>query len=59
MEQPTRRHDVDTKWMLDVGVEAAKDFIGVEQYHRVQNHLEDKCLKVREPASEFANKILK
>ena len=28
-------------------------------YHRLRNHLEDKVIKDRRPAAEFAEKILK
>jgi iron(III) transport system substrate-binding protein len=59
MKQSTRRLDVDTKWMAQIGVEAAKDVMSLEEYHRVRNHLEDKVINVRRPAAEFAKKILK
>jgi len=54
----TRRLDVDTKWMTEIGVHAAKDFSTVEDFHKYENQSEDKVLKVREPAREFARKIL-
>lgn len=59
MRHATRRLDVDTRWLVDQGVRAAKDFITMEEYNRVRNHLEDKYTRVRVPASEFAEKILK
>ena len=59
MKQATRRLDVDTKWMAQVGVEAAKDVMSVAEYHRVRNHLEDKVVNVRRPAAKFADQILK
>jgi ABC-type Fe3+ transport system substrate-binding protein len=59
MRQATRRLDVDTKWLKEFGVEAAKDVLTVEEYHRVRNHLEDKYTKVRLPAAKFAEQILK
>ncbi len=59
MEQATRRLDVDTKWMTQVGVEAAKDTMTLAEYHRVRNHLEDKVINVRRPAAKFAEQILK
>jgi hypothetical protein len=37
----------------------AKDFLTVEEYHRVRNHLEDKVVNVRWPAAKFAEAILK
>ncbi len=54
----TRRLDVDTKWMTAIGVRAAKDFSTVEDFYKYENQSEDKVLKVREPAREFARKIL-
>jgi ABC-type Fe3+ transport system substrate-binding protein len=59
MQQATRRLDVDTKWMDQVGVTAAKDVMTIADYHRVRNHLEDKIVNVRRPAAEFAEKVLK
>jgi len=58
MKQGTRRLDVDTKWMSQIGVDAAKDVMTLADYHRLRNHLEDKVIKVRRPAAEFAEKIL-
>ena len=54
----TRRLDVDTKWMTAIGVRAAKDFSTIEDFYKYENQSEDKVLKVREPAREFARKIL-
>ncbi len=59
MHQSTRRLDVDTKWLQAEGVQAAKDVLTVEEYHRVRNHLEDKYTKVRVPSAAFAEQILK
>lgn len=59
MRHATRRLDVDTKPMMEVGVQAAKDFLTLDEYYRVRNHLEDKCVRIREPAAKFAEKILK
>jgi iron(III) transport system substrate-binding protein len=59
MHQSTRRLDVDTKWLQEHGVRAAKDVLTVEEYHRVRNHLEDKYTRVRLPAAKFAEQILK
>jgi ABC-type Fe3+ transport system substrate-binding protein len=58
MKQATRRLDVDTKWMAQVGVDAAKDVMTVAEYHRLRNHLEDKVINVRRPAAKFAEKVL-
>jgi iron(III) transport system substrate-binding protein len=59
MENGTRRLDVDTKWLKEIGVNAAKDALTLAEYHRLRNHLEDKYTKVRVPAGKFAGAILK
>ncbi len=59
MRQATRRVDVDTKWMAAVGRKAVKDFLTVEEYNKMRNHLEDKVVNVRKPAAKFARKIVK
>ena len=58
MQNGTRRLDVDTKWLKELGVDAAKDVLTVQDYHRLRNHLEDKYTKVRVPAGKFAETIL-
>ena len=58
MQNGTRRLDVDTQWLKELGVDPAKDSITLEEYHRVRNHLEDKYTKVRVPAGKFAETIL-
>src|SRR5882724_10206235 len=42
MQNGTRRLDVNTKWLKDLGISAAKDALTVQEYNRVRNHLEDK-----------------
>lgn len=59
MHQATRRFDVNTQWLQEHGVRAAKDVMTVEQYHKVRNHLEDKYTKVRIPAAKFAEEVIK
>jgi len=59
MKSSTRRLDVDTRWLVEYGTQAAKDSLTLEEYNRVRNHLEDKYTKVREPAGKFAEQILK
>jgi iron(III) transport system substrate-binding protein len=59
MKQGTRRLDVDTKWMRQIGVDAAKDVMTLAEYHRLRNHLEDKVINVRRPAAKFAELILR
>ena len=43
----------------ELGVDAAKDSITLQEYHRVRNHLEDKYTKVRVPSGKFTETILK
>jgi iron(III) transport system substrate-binding protein len=57
MGQGTRRLDVDTQWLREFGVIAAKDNLTLDQYSKVENQSEDKVLKAREPAAEFARKL--
>jgi iron(III) transport system substrate-binding protein len=58
MGEATRRLDVDTKWMKEFGVLAAKDGLTLEQYYRMENQSEDRIYKVREPGAEMAKKLL-
>ncbi|HEY3306390.1 MAG TPA: extracellular solute-binding protein [Candidatus Binatia bacterium] len=58
MGQGTRRLDVDTKWLQEFGVIAAKDNLTPEQYTKLENQSEEKILKEREPAAELARKLL-
>ena len=59
LENGTRRLDVETRWLNKIGINAVKDTITIEEYHRLRNHLEDKYLKVRLPSGKFAEMILK
>ena len=59
MQASTRRLDVDTRALVAQGLRPAKDFLTVEEYHRVRNHLEDKVVNVRWPAAKFAEQVLK
>jgi len=45
--------------LYEHGVQAAKDVLTVEEYHRVRNHLEDSATLVRPPRQKFAEQILK
>ena len=56
--QATRRLDVDTSWMAEIGVRPAKDNITIDNFYKWQNALEDKDLTVRRPSLEFARKML-
>lgn len=54
----SRRVEIDTKWLRDYGVIAAKDFLTLDQYYKLENQSEDKINKIREPAAAFARKLL-
>ena len=58
MGQATRRLDVDTQWLKEFGVIAAKDSLTLDQYTKLENQSEEKVLKAREPAAELARKLL-
>jgi iron(III) transport system substrate-binding protein len=53
----SRRLDVDTRWLKDYGVVAAKDFLTLDQYHKYENQSEDKIYKIREPGAAMARKL--
>jgi iron(III) transport system substrate-binding protein len=54
----TRRLDIDTKWLRDYGILAAKDGLTIEQFHKLENQSEDKIYKIREPGAAMARKLL-
>ena len=58
MHQPTRRLDVDSKWLREFGVTPAKDHLTVDQYYKRENQSEDKINRMREPAAALARKLL-
>jgi ABC-type Fe3+ transport system substrate-binding protein len=57
--QATRRLDVDTRWLREVGTIPAKDSMSVEDFWQVENQSEEKLDKVRKPALKFAHALLK
>lgn len=59
MGAPTRRLDVDTKWMKEFNILAAKDGLTLEEYNRMENQSEERVYKVREPAAALARKLVK
>lgn len=59
MTQGSRRFDVDTKWLTRYGTPAAKDISTPEEFEKVRFYGEDIVTNWREPAGEFARKILK
>lgn len=54
----SRRLEIDTKWLKDYGVIAAKDFLTPDQFYKYENQSEEKINKIREPAAIFARKLL-
>lgn len=55
----SRRLDVDTKWLKEFGVIAAKDIpLTMEQFHKLENQSEEKIYKIREPGAVVARKLL-
>ena len=59
LTQGTRRLDVDTKWLTKFNTPAAKDVTTPEEYEKVRFFGEDIITEWREPAGEFARKVLK
>jgi len=58
MRQPTRRLDVESKWLREFGVLPAKDHLTIEQYYQRENQSEEKINRLREPAAALARKLL-
>ncbi len=59
LTQGSRRLDVDTKWLARFNTPAAKDTITPEEFEKIRFYGEDVIINWREPAGEFARKILK
>jgi ABC-type glycerol-3-phosphate transport system substrate-binding protein len=59
MTQGTRRLDVSTAWLKEYGIQGCKDVMAVEDYLRLETHLESSVLKIRNPAVALANKLLR
>ena len=59
MVQGTRRLDVGTEWLKESGIQGCKDVMTVEDYLRLETHLESSVRKIRSPAVALANKLLK
>jgi iron(III) transport system substrate-binding protein len=59
LTQGTRRLDVDTKWLAKFNTPAAKDVVSPDEYEKVRFYGEDIINEWREPAGEFARKIIK
>ncbi|HWP22629.1 MAG TPA: extracellular solute-binding protein [Candidatus Binatia bacterium] len=54
----SRRLDIDTKWLREYGVIAAKDFLTVDQFYKYENQSEEKIYKIREPGAAVARRLL-
>ena len=59
LTQGSRRFDVDTKWLARNNTPAAKDITTPEEFEKRRFYGEDVIQNWREPAGEFARKILK
>jgi iron(III) transport system substrate-binding protein len=59
MGQATRRFDVDTKWMVEHGVRASKDFLTVEENNRLENYGEDTINNYWAKSTVIANEVFK
>ena len=57
--QATRRVDVDTRWLRELGTIPAKDSMSVDDFWQVENQSEEKLDKVRKPALKVAHALLK
>ena len=59
LTQGSRRLEVDTKWLARFNTPAAKDITTPEEFEKIRFYGEDVIINWREPAGEFARKILK
>jgi iron(III) transport system substrate-binding protein len=59
MTQGTRRLDVSTEWLKEYGSQGCKDVMTVDDYLRLETHLESSVRKIRTPAVALASKLLK
>lgn len=59
MGQATRRMDVDTKWMVEHGVRASKDFLTVEESERRENYGEETVGKYWARSKKIAEEVFR
>lgn len=59
MGQATRRLDVDTKWMVEHGVRASKDFLTLEENNRLENYGEDTINNYWAKSTKIAEEVFK
>jgi hypothetical protein len=50
--------DIDTKWLREFGVIAAKDFLAADQLSRYETQSEEKALKLRQLGAAAARRLL-
>jgi len=55
--QATRRNDVETEWMREIGVRAAKDYISLDEFLKNENQTQEKIVTVRRPAQDLVRKL--
>src|SRR5574341_1311507 len=54
----SRRMDIDSRWLKEFGVVAAKDFLTPDQFSKYENQSEEKVFKLREPGAAAARRLL-
>jgi hypothetical protein len=54
----SRRLDIDTKWLREFGVIAAKDFLTADQLSQYETQSEEKALKLRQLGAAAARRLL-
>lgn len=59
MGQATRRLDVDTKWLVEFGTRASKDFLSVEENQKRENSSEEVLTQLWPKAIKLANELLR
>jgi iron(III) transport system substrate-binding protein len=59
MGQATRRLDVDTKWLVEFGTRASKDFLSFEENQKRENSSEAVLTELWPKAIKLANELLK
>lgn len=59
MGQATRRLDIDTKALADVGSRASKDFISVAEASRLENYTEETVNKYWDRSKKIAEEVFK
>ena len=59
MGQATRRLDVDTKWLVEFGTRASKDFLSADENQKRENSSEEVLTQLWPKAIKLANEILR